>query len=100
MFIGQYENRVDKKGRVVFPAAFRERCRGSVFLWWHRNVLKIYCELPVITSKEAPFVIEIQIDSQGRILLPERQRKFLAIEFGDTLIFSGRLTHIEVARQS
>ena len=114
MFMGEYNHTIDTKGRLIIPAKFREQLGdefvvtkgldGCLFVYdneeWHafEETLKT---LP-ITSKDARqfarFFLAgaavVEVDKQGRILLPASLREFAGLE-KDTVL-AGVASRIEV----
>ena len=101
MFIGEYTHTVDEKNRFSLPAKFRKALgrkivitRGKdhcLFLYPHRTWLQISDEVAKLGHVEtdprfARFTFsgaaEIEIDSIGRILVPEFLREFADLPAG------------------
>jgi MraZ protein len=99
MFIGEYSLSMDNKGRVAVPAKFRASLgtgavltRGldkSLFLYpkdqWEKIAGKL-AALPISQSNSRAFARlmlagawDIEIDKQGRMVIPEYLRKFANI---------------------
>ena len=111
MLIGHYNHTLDQKGRVSVPAKYRDEM-GSVFVvskgygncvcgypidrWdaWREKVEK----LPVSSSRVKRFFLgsafEVEVDKQGRILLPVALREFAGLETDVTI--AGMSDHIEI----
>lgn len=99
-FSGEYHHSLDSKGRLIVPSKFRE-ILGSHF-WIGRgfdSCLQIYDDedweafsdrlkaLPANSAKARSLVryfmsgtVEMEIDKQGRILLPSQLRRMAGIE--------------------
>jgi MraZ protein len=96
MFIGEYHHNIDPKGRLAVPAKFRnELATGAVvtkglddclFLYtkeeWGKLAEKL-AQLPISKSNTRAFsrlmlagAMDVEIDKQGRIMLPEYLRKY------------------------
>jgi MraZ protein len=96
MFIGEYHHNIDPKGRLAVPAKFRnELATGAVvtkglddclFLYtkeeWEKLAEKL-AQLPISKSNTRAFsrlmlagAMDVEIDKQGRIMLPEYLRKY------------------------
>ena len=109
MFMGEYNHTIDTKGRVIVPSKFRETLGdefvvtkgldGCLFVYdnqeWTAFEEKLRA-LP-ITNKDARafvrFVLAgaagVEVDKQGRILLPASLREFAALEKDVVLIGVG-----------
>lgn len=90
MFIGSYEHNIDKKGRIIIPAKFREELSeqaiinrgldGCINVYTQEQWVCIYEQLKKLptTSKQARMYVRAmtsnatgcEIDAQGRILIP------------------------------
>lgn len=98
MFVGQYSHNIDSKGRLAIPAKFRSELKKAVVTKGLDNCLFLYTksEWDKIAEDIAtrPFTklnnrslarqmlagaMEVDIDKQGRIVIPEYQRKFAGI---------------------
>ena len=117
MFRGSYEHTIDSKGRVSFPAQFRnilpkdnERLVITNYipshLWaftfeaWIRLEEKI-ASLPLNDPDTREFkrffvagAHDVPIDKLGRILIPPRLREYA--ELNKEVTFAGSVTHIEI----
>lgn len=99
MFIGEYQHAVDEKGRMAIPAKFRKSLAGGVVVTrgidphlyifpaeeWAKLADKI-AKLSITQANSRAFsrhmlggASEAEIDSQGRILIPEYLRKHAGI---------------------
>jgi len=96
MFIGEYQHNLDDKGRLAIPAKFRAKlAKGAVVTKGLDNCLFLYtaAEWEKLATKLANLTIskantrafsrlmlagamDVQLDKQGRIILPEYLRKF------------------------
>ncbi len=114
MFIGEYQHSLDEKGRVQVPAKFRPALadgavvtRGlddSLFLYTKAEWLKIaerIAALPLSKASARSFArlmlagaMEVEIDKQGRMMLPSYLRKFSGISKG--IVFAGLYSRIEL----
>lgn len=114
MFIGEYTHSVDGKGRVAVPAKFRTKLKkgaivtrgldSSLFLYptdeWKELAQKI-SSLPLGQGKSRAFArlmlsgaMDVSIDSQGRILLPDYLRKYA--QMGKKIVFAGLYNRLEI----
>lgn len=99
MLIGEYRYNIDQKGRLMIPAKFRQIfgleaivTRGidkCLFVFpkseWEKVVEKLL-KLPISQANSRAFTRlmlsgahQVEIDSQGRILIPENLRKYAEI---------------------
>ena len=114
MFLGEYEYKVDNKGRLPLPPKFRQELAGELVLTkglekciaiyttaeWHK-VADTLSAQAVPSSKfrtmnRAMFgtAFSLSLDGQGRIALPSLLRNHAGI--GDTAIVAGANNCIEI----
>ncbi len=114
MFLGQADHNLDAKGRLIVPAKFREQLTGKFIISsGFDGCLYIYPEeawmefdaklesLPK-SKPEARKIVRFfranaeyaELDKQGRVLIPEKHRKYAKIDKEVTLI--GDSKRIEV----
>ncbi len=114
-FLGSYRHQLDPQGRVSLPAPFRKgRERESfVLLQTQPNALSLYPEeawagvqdeLREMSRREPRFrpqvlrvtadAVEVTPDAQGRILIPERMRRAVALA-GEALVV-GAIHHVQI----
>ncbi len=117
-FMAEYQNNMDAKGRVIFPVKFRDAV-GSKFILtkgiehnltiypleeWGK-VEKKLSELK--TSKAASrnlrrrflgSAVEVEVDNQGRISIPQNLRLFAQLE--KEVLFIGQGDYIEIWSKS
>lgn len=113
MFMGQYNHTIDAKGRLIVPAKYREQL-GEAFVITNGNdgCLNIYTEeaweavleklqlLPnsrdkrVLTRKLVSQANTVEVDKQGRILIPPTLRDHAGLT--KDVIFAGANDKIEV----
>ncbi|HEY0837950.1 MAG TPA: MraZ family transcriptional regulator [Azospirillum sp.] len=105
VFLSTYTNKVDRKGRVSIPAQFRQSLAktsapGTVYLWPSLNhqalegadqdyldVLSESLESPDLDADERDMIetfifgklIPVQLDGEGRIVLPQSLADFAGI---------------------
>ena len=103
MFFGRYDYTIDAKGRLNFPARFRDAMGESfVVLEWVDSCL---FALPMEESDELmdswaisgdlfSTACEVVPDKQGRILLPAELRAYAGLEKDVTII--GNRNHAEI----
>jgi MraZ protein len=96
MFLGEYRHTVDDKNRVAVPSKFRTSLKtgavitkgldGCLFLYpqiaW-KNLAQKLSRLPISQSRSRAFTrmmlggaMEVEIDRQGRIVLPEYLKEY------------------------
>jgi len=114
MFMGEYNHTIDPKGRVIVPAKFREALGeefvvtkgldGCLFVYdmkeWNAFEEKLKT-LP-ITNKDARSFVRfflagatgVELDKQGRILLPGVLREFAALNKDVVLV--GVASRVEI----
>src|SRR5437763_4906463 len=101
MFLGEYEHTIDAKGRLAVPAKFRAQMdRGAVISKGMGTCLSVYTmerwdeksaelasgktsdELRDFERRIYPSASEVELDSQGRMVIPAKLRSYagLAIE--------------------
>lgn len=118
MFIGEYQHAMDEKGRVAVPAKFRKSLekgvvvtRGldySLYLYpldeWEKLASKL-SQLPINQANSRAFsrhmlggAVDVEIDSQGRILVPDYLRKHAGIESKAVMV--GLYNRIEMWSES
>ena len=112
MFMGEYNHTVDEKGRLIIPSKFREELGdefvvtkgldGCLFVYapseW--TLLEEKLKALPLTNKDARAfqrymlagAASVEIDKQGRILLPQSLRTFAGLEKDVVLIgVAGRI---------
>lgn len=114
MFIGEYHHNLDTKGRLALPAKFRDALEGGavvtrgldhcLFVYtmneWNELAAKI-SQLPMSQSNSRAFsrlmlagAMDVQIDKQGRIILPDYLRKYAGIT--KQVVVAGLYTRLEI----
>ena len=113
MFMGEYNHTIDAKGRLIVPAKFREQL-GEAFVITNGNdgCLSIYSKedwdsvlenlkaLPgnrdkrEIIRKVVAQANEVELDKQGRILVPQSLRESAGLE--KDVVLAGVIDKIEV----
>lgn len=109
MFMGEYNHTIDTKGRVIVPSKFRETLGdefvvtkgldGCLFVYDNQEWTAFEEKLKAlpITNKDARAFVRfflagaagVEVDKQGRILLPVSLREFAALERDVVLIGVG-----------
>jgi len=99
MFIGEFRHSVDTKGRIAIPAKFRSQIsKGAIITRGLDHCLFVFTKkdwetlagklvsLPLAQSNSRAFVrlmlsgaSDVDIDSQGRILIPDYLRKYAGV---------------------
>ncbi len=114
MFIGEYAHNLDDKGRIAVPKKFRSDLRkGAVvtkgldsclFLYtkkeWEKLAKKL-SNLPFAQANSRAFsrsmlagAMDVEIDGQGRIVLPEYLRQFAGLS--KEVIVAGLYSRLEL----
>ncbi|CCZ03096.1 MAG: transcriptional regulator MraZ [Clostridiales bacterium] len=114
MFLGEYNHSIDAKGRLIVPAKFREELGenfivtkgldGCLYIYpdeeWKKFESKL-SELPMgkgDTRKIVRFFLsaatQVELDKQGRILIPGNHREFAGLE--KDVVFAGVGKKIEI----
>lgn len=109
MFIGEYNHTMDEKGRFIIPSKFRDELDGEfvvtkgldgcLFAYgkeeWAELAAKLRA-LPVSNKNARAFArymlagaAQVEIDKQGRALVPQALREFVKIEKEVVLIGVG-----------
>lgn len=109
MFMSQYNHTIDTKGRLIIPSKFREilgeefvvtqGMDGCLFVYanddWHAFEQKL-TSLPVINKQARQFArfflsgaAQVEVDKQGRILLPANLRQFAGLDKDVVLVGVG-----------
>ena len=115
MFLGEYEHTIDTKGRIAIPAKFRTQIQakqGAVLSKGMGTCLSIYLldrweeksnELVAGRSSEElrdferriyPSASEIELDGQGRIVIPAKLRTYAKLGSEATVV--GVRDHFEI----
>lgn len=118
MFLGEYNHSIDVKGRLIVPAKFREELGdqfivtkgldGCLYIYpnneWEEFEKKL-SELPMGKSdirKMVRFFLsaatQVEIDKQGRILVPGNHREYAGLE--KDVVFAGVGKKIEIWSKS
>lgn len=114
MFIGQYEHQLEAKGRLSIPKKFRSQLEGGavlaqgldgcLFLYpkaaWEQLITKL-SQLPLTRTDARGFTrslsygaSEVDIDSLGRILVPDYLRQFASL--ANNCIVAGAIDRVEI----
>lgn len=114
MFWGEYAHQLDKKGRLIIPARFRPHLEGNAILTrgldhnlviypaetW-RGVTQQLNQIPITNPTSRALrrllfsgAIELDMDKQGRILIPAYLRDYAEIQ--EEVLLVGMETFIEV----
>jgi MraZ protein len=114
VFTGEYRHAVDEKGRVAVPVRFRPDLAGGAFVskWidgclaihpraaWDALATKVGA-LPVTDGNARVFsryifgaAFEVDVDRQGRLLLPDVLRSFAKLEKEAVIV--GSRDHVEL----
>jgi len=114
MFMGEYNHTIDAKGRLIIPSKFREvlgdnfvvtkGLDGCLFVYdnteWAAFEEKLKA-LPLMNKESRKFVrfflagaAGVEMDKQGRILIPSVLREFAALD--KDVVLAGVGGHIEI----
>ena len=114
MFMSEYNHTIDTKGRLIIPAKFREKLGeefvvsngmdGCLFVYandaWNAFEQKL-TSLPLINKEARQFArfflagaAEVELDKQGRILLPANLREFAGLDKDVVLVGVGSRVEI------
>jgi len=114
MFIGEYSHSVDEKGRLIIPSKFRDGLGkefvvtkgldGCLFIYgndeWKVLEEKL-CALPLTNKDARAFArymlagaAQVELDKQGRILIPQVLRGFAELDKDVVLIGVGSRVEI------
>ncbi len=114
MLLGEYQHSLDEKGRLIIPAKFREdlgenfvvtrgldNCLFAYPLSQWKTIEEKVKELPTSQAETRAFVrmffsgaVEVELDKQGRIVLPQQLREHAHID-RDTYVI-GVSTKVEI----
>jgi MraZ protein len=114
MFIGEYAHNLDDKGRLAIPVKFRrDLSKGAVVTRGLDNCLFLYTKteweklaeklatLPFSQSNSRAFsrlmlagAMEVEIDKQGRVVLPEYLREFAGLK--KNVVLAGLYNRAEI----
>ena len=113
MFLGEYEHTIDSKGRMAVPARFRSQMdRGAVISKGMGACLSVYSvarweertselvngmsgdELRDFERRIFPSASEVELDAQGRIVIPSRLRAYASLQSEVTV--AGVRDHFEI----
>ena len=114
MFIGEYSHNLDDKGRLAIPKKFRiALSKGAVVTKGLDNCLFLYTKtewqklaeklatLPFSQANSRAFArlmlagaMDVKIDKQGRIILPEYLRNFAG--FKKSVVIAGLYNRLEI----
>ena len=114
-YVGQYEHRMDAKGRVSLPSAFRRQVEGErfVLMQWEKDNLTLFPEgkWNELQKELLDFrrrnpqganqlrrhlanAVEVSPDAQGRILVPASLQAGASLS--GTVLLLGALDRIEI----
>jgi len=114
MLLGEYQHNLDSKGRVAIPVKFKEKLSpGAIITRGLDNCLFVFASkewealaqklitLPLAQANSRAFVrlmlsgaMDVEIDNQGRILIPDYLRKFADLK--KEVIIAGLYNRVEI----
>ena len=114
MLLGEYQHNLDSKGRVAIPAKFKEElAAGAIITRGIDNCLFVFANkewdelakkltaLPLAQANSRAFVrlmlagaMDVQLDSQRRILIPDYLRKYADLKKKVTI--AGLYNRVEI----
>ena len=113
MFLGEYDHTIDAKGRMAVPARFRTQMdRGAVISKGMGTCLSVYTvqrweekstelasgkttdELRDFERRIYPSASEIELDGQGRMIIPAKLRAYAGL--GNEVTVAGVRDHFEI----
>src|SRR3990167_9246774 len=114
MFIGEFTHNLDDKGRLAIPVKFRrDLTKGAVVTRGLDNCLFLYTKneweklaeklaaLPISQANSRAFArlmlagaMDLEIDKQGRGVLPEYLRKFAGLK--KNIVIAGLYSRLEI----
>ena len=114
MFMGEYRHNIDEKGRLIVPAKFREalgkefvvtkgidQCLFVYPLYEWKIIEEKFREANTTTANARKFArfffagaCNVEIDKQGRILLPNQLREFA--DLTKDIVTVGVLNRVEI----
>ena len=114
MFMGEYGHNIDRKGRLIMPAKFREELGehvvvtrgldGCLYVYTTEQWMEVYEKLSTLpsTNKNARWyqrmvlskAAECEMDAQGRILIPSSLTSLAELQKECLII--GMANHLEI----
>ena len=118
MFMGEYDHSIDPKGRLIIPLKFRELLGDEIVITkgfedclfvyskeeW-ANMEEKFKNAP-LSAADARFFLryffagacEVEIDKQGRALIPQKLREFAGLD--KDVVLAGVITKVEIWSKS
>jgi len=114
MFMGEYDHSIDPKGRLIIPLKFRELLGDEIVITrgfedclfvyskeeW-ANVEETFRKAPQYSAETRYFLrhfiagaCEVEIDKQGRALIPQKLREFAGLD--KDVVLAGVITKVEI----
>jgi MraZ protein len=114
LFLGEYEYKVDAKGRIPIPPKFRKEFKEGIILnmgpdeqingytsdEWEKNA-DTFDFGPIAQSKKRQMTraffgsaFDLELDGQGRVMLPPPLRQYAGIK--ESVVIAGMNKNIEV----
>lgn len=116
MFLGQYSYTLDSKGRLTIPSRYRDYLQGELVVtrgmdhcltvypieMWREITTKVNA-LPLMRKETRQLrrymyadAVNVELDKQGRILVPDRLRELAGLELSEEVLIVGVDTFIEL----
>ncbi len=113
MFLGEYEHTIDSKGRIAVPARFRGQLDHGAVISKGMGTCLAVCTMERWEEKSAelvagktndeirdferliyPSASEVELDGQGRMIIPAKLRSYARLENDVTVV--GVRDHFEI----
>ena len=114
MFIGEFNHKMDAKGRIAVPAKFRDELGSTAVLTkgldacsvlYPKHEWDILAEklanMPLSKANTRAFArlmlagaMEVELDAQGRMIVPDYLRKYADLD--ETAVVTGLYNRIEI----
>ncbi len=116
MFLGQFSYKLDSKGRLTIPSRYREelpteivvtrgmdRCLAVYPIDGWKVMSEKVTSLPITDPRARSLrrqlfadAINLELDRQGRILIPDRLREYAGLELSSDVVIVGLDSFVEL----